>query len=81
MYTDKELHKMADEAMSRGDNVMDAAIVAVALAHELGKDVELFTHLMMWNNFWMEHTQKIEGENDKHNYDPARIDPDTVIQL
>lgn len=82
MYTDDELHKMCDAAMKRGDQILAAAIVSVAVAHENGLDDALLAHLLMWNNFYTAHREQSKQEGGMENgHDLTAISPDRVIQL
>lgn len=65
MYTDDELRKMCEEAQKRGDPALGAAIVAVAIAHEQGKNDDLLAHLLMWCNFHMAHGEPHEGGSNE----------------
>lgn len=81
MYTDEELHKMCDEATKREDVILAGAILAVAVAHEQGKDQDLLAHLLMWTNFHMSHG-KPSGEGGYGGQQSlTAIDPDRVINL
>lgn len=78
MYSDEELRKMCEAAQARHDVVAVAALLAVAVAHENGKDNDLLDMLMGFNHIYL-HGEKEQGGS--HGHDLTAIDPDAIIQL
>ncbi len=76
MYTDEELHKMVEDAMKRGDNIVGAALTAAATAHEQGKDANFLEYVLMWLGFHLQHEEGDHGQRDL-----TAIDPNAVINL
>lgn len=88
LYTDEELHKMHDEAESRGDLPLAIAIMAVAMARDTGSEDELHNLLVMFSGYLVTKQetltkgQKKKGENHEvRDIDLTAIDPNMVVQF
>ncbi len=82
LYTDEELHKLADDAMEREDRVMAAAITAVGMSRAINDDKGLMEYLLMWLNFHSLTHGKQEPEDENEHANPlTAIDPNRTYRL